>query len=110
MAEFHATFQVIGGGSVQLPVTFLTPVPLTITDQPATVDFSVQNILDREVVFPSVGLTVSGPGDSKVSVSLLMNAMTIPALGSAQNTVSVQPNEPLMEGDSPTISIDAVGG
>lgn len=110
MAEIHTSFQVIGGGSVQLPVTFLSPVPITITDQPAIVQFSVQNTLDRSVTFTQVTVTKSGLGESKLTVTLSQDSMVIPALGSTQNAVTLEPNTPLLEGESPTINIDAVGG
>lgn len=110
MAEIHATFQVIGGGSIQLPVTFLTSVPVTVVDVPVDVEFSVQNTLDRVVSFSSIQLTKSGPGEGKITVSLLNDAMTLQPMESVTNKVTIEPNETLVEGDSPTISIDAVGG
>jgi len=110
MAEVSVVLEVQGAGSVTLPVTFSVPTPVSVGVDPVEVTFSVQNTLGRGVVFPSLDLAKEGPQADKLGVTLVSNAMTLAIDETQDNVLVLTPNEPLVEGDSVTVTVTGAEG
>jgi len=117
MAELRFVFHVRGSVHASLPVEITAPAALVEGDT-ATIDglgtliveFSVRNPLDREVSFPDIMITTSGPGVEKLTPSLESNVMVIASGSILENKLIVEANEALLESDLVTIDVKGEEG
>ena len=110
MSHISFSFTVQGTGSTELPVEILDPVPLSLTGlASATLGFRVTNPTSQEVVLPDITLSKEGPSKDKFSIGLLDTAMTIPAGGTADNTINVESTVPVQAGDVCTVTVTGAG-
>ena len=109
MAKFETTFQLIGKEGVLIPAAPVDPIPLEIPQMGTSATYQIKvgpnPITDRDVQIPSVGLEVTGPSAAKVNVSLVSNAIVIPAGGEVEIGLVVEANELINELDSITVRI-----
>ncbi len=106
MAHIEFSITVRGAGSVTLPVDVPGGDVVEIDGlTPAEVPFTVSNPLNRQVVVPVLEIAVTGSAKDRVSVSLLGDAMSIAAGGTAENKLIVEPREALTEGDALVVTV-----
>lgn len=106
MANISFSITVVGAGSVELPVILPDGEAVELAGLGTiAVRFVVSNPLDRTVSIPQLSLAKEGTAKDKVSLSLLNDAVSIPANGTAENKVQIEANQPLLEGDSVKITV-----
>lgn len=114
MAEIQFRIAVQGEGSLELPVAVVGGGAASLSVSPlgsARLDFEVSNPLDREVQIPALAASISGPSAGKFEVSLLQNAIVIPAGGTVQNSVTVTAStEDVTELDQAEVVVEGVEG
>ena len=109
MAVISFSVQIHGAGQLQLPVEIGGPYEIADLGQ-VTVPFTVSNPLEREVTFPAVTVALEGPAKDKVTATLTLNAVSIPAAGAAENSLIVEAKEPLIEGDAVMVTVTGEEG
>jgi hypothetical protein len=110
-ANVNFRVEFVGAAAVTLPVDIVGgPGPFAIESTVVHVLFKVTNTLNRAVTFPSISVTKEGAAKDKVTVSLLQTGVSIAAGATLENKLIVEPNEPLVEGDSFSCTVSAVEG
>ncbi len=106
--EFAFSFEVRGEeGPIPLVVNLPTDLPARVRDSMIQVEFTVVNHLARQITFPNISVTKDGPQKDKLTVSLLSNAMTVPANGQAGGVINIEPNSTFEDGDMASVRVQA---
>ena len=106
MATFRAEFTVLGGDQAQLPVTLLDDVILKLVGLEAkTFRFTVQNILDREVVLP-ITIVLPDAALGKITIVTDVSTLTLAVAETATITATITALVPLTEQDLFNIQIN----
>ena len=110
MAEIQVTLEVRGESSIVLPVQFQVATPVSVGSVPVEVEFTITNPLDRSLTFPSLQVSKGGTGADKLNVSLLATSMVFGPSTTQTNKLILSPDQPLIEGETVSISVVGVEG
>lgn len=107
-ARINASFQILGVGDRTIPVTFPS-APVSLDGlQSAQIDMVIgPNPLARVVTFSQFTISLTGPSANKVTVSMGEDFIQLDPNGTYTTFVNVEAIEPLLEGDSVSVTIQA---